>query len=167
VAAPAAAALGLAADTETRAQGMSILAPTAQRAEILPDVDIFPQFRGKIEHLGPERSSVGRLIKQRCKLADFIQQFRGFFRVAEVQDLGATEQIFEIECCDAHGQVTETLAVLLTYPRGHSTSSFVEPAQEFRCRSPSGPPPRVILLLVLLPHFSPCQARRAGRAGIA
>jgi hypothetical protein len=62
LAAPAAAALGLAADTETRALGMSILAPTAQRAEILPDVDIFPQFRGKIEHLGPARSNVSGLI---------------------------------------------------------------------------------------------------------
>ena len=141
LAAPAAAALGLAADTETRALGMSILAPTAQRAEILPDVDIFPQFRGKIEHLGPERSSLDRLIEQRRKLADFIQQFRGFLRVTQGQDLGATEQILKIECCDAHCQVTESLALLLTYPSGYSTSSFVEPAHEFPCRSPSGSSP--------------------------
>jgi hypothetical protein len=38
---PAAAALSLAADLETRARAMSILAPTAQRTEILADVDVF------------------------------------------------------------------------------------------------------------------------------
>lgn len=162
LAAPAAAALGLAADTETRALGMSILAPTRRRVEILPDVDIFPQFRGKVEHLGPEQSSVGRLIEQRCKLADFIQQFRRFLRVAQVQDHGPTEQILEIECCGAHGQVTESLTVLWTYPSilphhlliPRTNFPVIHRPATSSCYSPAR----------ISPAFSPCDSRKSRKS---
>ncbi|WON73777.1 hypothetical protein [Nitrosospira sp. Is2] len=42
-------------------------------------------------------------IEQRSKLTDFIQQFRRFIRVAQVQHPGASKQILKIERVDTHG----------------------------------------------------------------
>jgi hypothetical protein len=75
--------------------------------------------------------AVEALVKQRSKLTDFIQQFCGFIRVAQVQDLGATEEVFEIERGGTHGaKVAENFAKDLPGP--HPASSLSAAVHEFR-----------------------------------
>jgi hypothetical protein len=73
---------------------------------------------------------------------NFIQQFRGFLPVAQVQDADTTEQeqIPEIECCGTHRSIAES-DELSAWRSEHSTSSPFHPPHELiRLRSQSSHP---------------------------